>query len=80
MELFLSDVVMRIVGPVMPVGDTYADGKRLTNLENLTDLIGELLIEVQSAAASCDRPEASMREIGIFARDFLAELREILAE
>jgi hypothetical protein len=38
----LHDLVMRIIGPVMPVGETHVDDSRLENLKSLIWLIGKL--------------------------------------
>lgn len=47
----ILDVVMRIVGPVDPVGDFEEDGKRLSNLQDLLDLTNSLLVIIDSIAS-----------------------------
>lgn len=47
----ILDVVMRIVGPVDPVGDFDEDGKRLSNLQDLFDLTDGLLKKIDTIAS-----------------------------
>jgi len=68
-------ITMKLVGPVTAVGETNEDGRRLTNLRELTELIDCLLFEVSEAARTADRPEASMKEIGQHAKQFLESVR-----
>lgn len=42
----IYQIVMKLVGPVEPIGDSGADIKRLENLQELTKLIDQLLTEV----------------------------------
>jgi len=44
----ISEVVMRLIGAVEPIGETHADDKRFTNLTNLTLLVNSLLCEIES--------------------------------
>lgn len=69
----LNEIVMRLVGPVHAIGEHNADQKRLANLKVLTSLIVSLMEEVEEAAKTADRPEASMKAIGNHARAFLFE-------
>lgn len=68
----LHEIVMTLVGPVQPVGETRADEQRLDNMKKLTELVDRLLFEIDTAAASADRVEASMKAIGMHARKFMA--------
>jgi hypothetical protein len=69
------DVVMRLVGPVRAVGDSRIDSERLVNLNHLTQVVEKLLQEISEAAMTANRQEASMKAIGVVARDFLRSLR-----
>ena len=71
-ELF--DVVTKLIGPVQPVGETYADHARLENMKALTELTERLIAEIRQAASCADRHEASMAKVGKYARDFLADM------
>jgi hypothetical protein len=72
MELY--DIVMKLVGPVQPAGETRADETRLKNMKELTKLIDKLLFEVSAAVPAADRPEASMKAIGIHAKKFMEDV------
>lgn len=72
MELY--DVVMKLVGPVLPVGEHHEDSKRFENITRLTALVDTLLCEIRDASSAADRPEASMKKIGIHARAFLHDI------
>ena len=66
----IKDIVMKLIGPVQPCGDHYADMRRLENIKELIELTDYLLGEIERAAVSADRPEASMKAIGHKAKNF----------
>ena len=70
----LHEIVMKLVGPVQPSGDSRIDAARLANMETLIALADELIGEISLAAHSATRHEASMKAIGKRARRFLDEL------
>lgn len=70
----LHEVVMKLVGPVQPVGETGEDERRLDNMRALTDLVDDLLGEIEKVEPAADRVEGSMRAIGVHAREFLREI------
>jgi hypothetical protein len=72
----LHEVVMKLVGPVQPVGESGTDAVRLKNMQALTDLVDMLLGEISKAEPDADRHEASMRLIGQHARDFLQDVKD----
>lgn len=72
----IEDVVMKLVGPVTAVGECNADAVRYENLNELTELIDNLINRVRDAAMDADRHEASMKKIGVSARDYLRMLGE----
>jgi hypothetical protein len=72
----LYEIVMKLVGPVQATGDHGADEKRLENLRKLMGLLDDLLMDMNDAAASETRPEASMKAIGKCAREWLEQWTE----
>jgi hypothetical protein len=70
----LNEIVMKLVGPVQPVGDSREDERRLANMKAPTELLDHLLQEVGRAANCEGRHESSMRVIGLHARQFLRQL------
>ena len=73
MEVY--DVVIKLIGPIEPIGETNADEKRFENLKAMIGLIDRLLSAVDSVAAHRDRQEYSMQRAGKVADKFFAELR-----
>lgn len=71
----LLDVVLRLTGPVLAVGETNEDVRRLENLKELTDLAAQILDKISAASGTANRQEASMKAIGKHARDFLRGIR-----
>lgn len=69
------EIVMKLIGPIHPIGETNTDETRLKNLKELTLLVDKLLFEINSAAQNASRPEASMKAIGNHARDFIRDIR-----
>jgi hypothetical protein len=69
MELY--GVVIKLVGPVMPIGETREDEKRLENLKVLCDLIDKLLTDIDDVAQYSSREEYSMKTAGIYASKFI---------
>jgi hypothetical protein len=74
MEIY--DVVMKLVGPVDPVGETNEDARRLENLKELTGLADNLLYRISQVAPAARREEASMKALGMHAKNFLLQVRE----
>ena len=72
MELMdLEDVVLKLVGPIVAVGDSNEDEKRLKNIKALTELVERLLLSIHEASHSANNHQASMKAIGEHARGFL---------
>lgn len=46
-SMSVMDVVMRLIGPVDPVGQTHEDDRRLANLESLLSLTDSLVTLVK---------------------------------
>jgi hypothetical protein len=72
----LDEIVMKLVGPVMPIGESNADSQRLENLRVLTMLIEDLLYEVAVVSKNKDRHEASMKKAGVLGDEFLSRIKE----
>ena len=73
----LHEIVMKLVGPVMPVGETREDERRLENMKALTELVDRLLFEVDAVSHNADRGEASMKAVGVHARDFMTAVKDV---
>jgi len=60
----IYDIVMKLTGPVNPVGDSQVDADRKVNLEVLLDLTDRLLTKIDQVADNKDRVEWSMKQAG----------------
>lgn len=72
----LKEIVQKLVGSIMPVGESHLDTKRLENLKIMCELIEDLVYEVNYVARDKDRYESSMKEMGVYAQKFLDNLKE----
>jgi hypothetical protein len=71
----MIDVVMRLNGPIEPVGDTNIDEKRLENLKALCVLTGLLLDRIESVSEAYGDHMASVKAAKDHAAAFLASIR-----
>ena len=61
----IYDIVMKLTGPVNPVGNSQVDADRKVNLEVLLDLTDRLLTKIDEVATdNKDRVEWSMKQAG----------------
>lgn len=72
----LKEIVQKLVGSITPAGESHLDTKRLENLKVMCDLVEDLVYEITFVARDEDRYEASMKEMGTYARKFLDNLKE----
>jgi hypothetical protein len=64
-EMELYDIVMKLTGPVDPIGDSRVDAERQNNLKVLLDLVDKLLTKIDEVATdNKDRMEWSMKQAG----------------
>lgn len=71
----LYEVLKKLTGPVRPVGETNEDDRRFENLKALTDLVGQLLTDIdQIACRNKSRPEYSLKRAGEHCSKFLDEI------
>lgn len=70
MELF--DIVIKLTGPVEPVGETHTDNERFENLKKLLELMRELHMKVDGMTTSDSaRGEFSIRRSGLECHEYL---------
>lgn len=72
----LEDVVMKLVGEVMPVGDSAIDWKREENLDTMIQLTTALLDKINKVGELKDSPYASIARAGHKASSFLIDVGE----
>ena len=79
-KMDLYPIVIKLNGPIEPIGKTETDTERLENLKLLTQLIDELLIDVHHVAEEQNRSEFSIKVAGQFAKRYLDDLEVWLEE
>lgn len=70
----LYETVMKLIGPVQPVGETNEDARRLENLKNLIALVDTLLGDIDRVIPCKRRVEHSMKIAGKTADEFFTSL------
>jgi len=71
----LIDIVKRLTGPIVPIGDSDIDRERLKNLREIINLTDALLSEIDAIAiANKTRLEDSMNIAGKICDHFLTQL------
>ncbi len=73
----LKDVVMKLIGPVNPIGESNTDDSRFENLKTLCDLTEDLIITISKVTQYKDCPEYSMERAGKFAEKAINNLKQI---
>ena len=76
----LNEIIMKLNGPVCPVGSSHTDKQRHENLKALCKTVDELIFEIHSASEGRDRVEASISKSGKYANNFLCDLRDSIPE
>ena len=70
----IYDVVIKLIGPINPVGESRNDDERFENLKNMTSLVDSLLMDIKRIAEKRDSQKYSVKRAGAFAHNFLAEI------
>ena len=68
------EIVMKLIGPVRPVGETHTDNKRADNLAVLLGLIDKLLDDVHDIESYKRDYRASVKHAGETCAEFLDAL------
>lgn len=72
-KLSIYEIVSKLVGETIPVGETHTDNKRFENLNTTIELVERLLYDIKYVSQYKDNQEYSMSLIGTTADDFLKE-------
>ena len=68
------DVVIKLIGRIMPIGETQEDDRRFENLKAMTELVDLLVSDIDRAAMINNRGEFSIKRSQEFANKFLNDL------
>ncbi len=67
----ITQMVHKLVGPVIPIGESNYDGKALENLKDLIRITDNLLDKINDAASYITSPRYSEQQIGVEAKKFI---------
>lgn len=73
-DMTVYDVVVKLIGNVRPVGETYEDDRRFENLKEMTILVDNLLSDIDCVIPYKSKKEYSMKRAGEFADNFFTKL------
>lgn len=65
------DVVKKLIGNIMPIGETNEDERRFSNLKDTIELVDLLLSDIDRAAQKSSNVEFSIRRSQDYANEFL---------
>jgi hypothetical protein len=69
----MYSVVMKLTGPIMPIGDSGEDARRLENLKALCFLVDRLVSDIDDVASARDFHMASVKAAKDYASNFLTK-------
>ena len=72
MEIY--DVVHKLIGNTVPIGESNTDDLRFENLKALTLLVDKLIYDIEYISRQKDRVEYSISRAGKFCDKFLEEV------
>ena len=73
MEIY--DVVMKLIGPVTPVGESNEDNLRYENLKNFTELMDQIHSAIDDISYTCKNDHRySVKRAGQHCDKFLTDL------
>ena len=70
-----GDIIKKLIGKILPIGETNEDEKRLENLKELIELSEFILDEIRYVALEKDQPEWSVSLAGKTAHAHLMFLK-----
>ena len=73
----VADIVMKVVGEIEPVGETYTDDARFDHLILLLNTLDILIDEVRFILPNIDRNEYSMNRAGQLANKWIKDKYEL---
>ena len=75
MDINIHEVVLKLIWPIRPIGDSAADDKRYANLINMCELVNDLLSDIYNVHADYkDSYEHGVNRSSDYAKRFLMSL------
>jgi hypothetical protein len=75
-QLDFYEIVKKLIGPIIPVGDSNIDEQRFENLKNTTELLDKLFFDINQVAQYSNSQESSCSRSGKYAKEYLKNLEE----
>lgn len=72
----IKEIVQKLVGSISPAGQSHLDTQRLENLKIMCGLVEDLVYEINFVAREENAYQSSIKEMGVYARKFLDNLKE----
>jgi len=72
----IKEIVQKLVGSISPSGQSHLDTQRLENLKVMCGLVEDLVYEINFVAREENAYQYSIKEMGVYARKFLDNLKE----
>ena len=70
----IYDVVIKLTGPIKPVGETYADNERYENLKVMCSLVEKLLFDIDAVIPNKDSHDYNVKRAGEYAGKFFDKI------
>lgn len=74
------EVVIKLIGEIKPIGESFEDERRFKQLEIMCDLVDRLLFQISDVIPDKERHECSMKRAGEYADNFFDAIREEMDE
>ena len=79
-KLSIYEIVTKLCGDIVPVGESYGDEKRLSNLQTTIELVDTIISEIEFVRGYKHNQAYSEQRIGVTADDFLRDMYEQLKD
>lgn len=73
-----SDIIHKLIGKVVPIGETNTDKQRLENLENMITVAESLLSEIEIVSSMSHRNEHSIVQAQHKAKEALTRFKDYI--
>ena len=70
----IHEIVKKLVGEIRPIGDSRVDAERFENLKAMTELVDQLLSDIDNIIPCKNNYQASIKKAGEFADKFFSRL------
>lgn len=74
-KMTVYDIVHKLIGPINPIGETNTDDRRFENLKDMTELVDQLLTDIDAVSyVNKDMAEFSRKRAAEYATKFFNQL------